>query len=104
GRQVYMQYCVSCHQPDGGGVPGLNPPLEKTSFVLGNKIKLVKIVLKGMNTQEEINGETYSNVMPPFEFLKDQEISDVTTYIRNSFGNKAIAVTVPEVKLARKQK
>jgi mono/diheme cytochrome c family protein len=104
GKQVYMQYCVSCHQLDGGGVPGLNPPLEKTSFVLGNKNKLVKIILKGMNTHEDIDGETYTNVMPPFDFLKDQQISDVATYIRNSFGNKATAVTMPEVKLVRTKK
>jgi mono/diheme cytochrome c family protein len=104
GKQVYMQYCVACHQIDGGGVPGLNPPLEKTSFVLGSKSKLVKIVLKGMNTHEEIAGETYTNVMPPFDYLKDQQVSDVITYIRNSFGNKATAATLAEVKAARMKK
>lgn len=104
GKQVYMQYCVACHQLDGGGVPGLNPPLERTSFVLGSKSKLVKIVLKGMNTHEEIEGETYTNVMPPFDYLKDQQVSDVLTYIRNSFGNKATAATLAEVKAARMKK
>ena len=104
GMQVYMQYCVTCHQRDGGGVPGLNPPLEKTSFVAGNKRRLVGIILKGMNTHEDIDGETYSNIMPPFAFLKDQAVSDVATYIRNSFGNKFTAVTVAEVKLVRAKK
>lgn len=104
GKQVYMQYCVACHQLDGGGVPGLNPPLEKTAFVLGNKGKLVKIIIKGMNTHEEIEGETYTNVMPPFGYLKDQQVSDVITYIRNSFGNKATAATLAEVKAARIKK
>lgn len=104
GKQVYIQYCVACHQLDGGGVPGLNPPLEKTTFVLGNKSKLVKIIIKGMNTHEEIEGETYTNVMPPFDYLKDQQVSDVITYIRNSFGNKATAITPAEVKAARIKK
>jgi mono/diheme cytochrome c family protein len=40
--------------------------------------------------------------MPPQEStLKDQEIADVLTYIRNSFGNKASLVTAAEVKAMR---
>jgi mono/diheme cytochrome c family protein len=101
GKKVYTQFCVTCHQPDGGGVPKLNPPLEKTSYVLGSKTKLIRVVLKGLNTHEEIDGESYSNVMAPFNFLTDLQISDVLTYIRNSFGNTAIAVTPGDVKYVR---
>ena len=101
GKKVYIQFCVTCHQADGGGVPNLNPPLEKTSYVLGSKTRLIRIVLKGLNTHEEIDGESYSNVMAPFNFLTDLQISDVLTYIRNSFGNKAIAVTPGDVKYVR---
>jgi mono/diheme cytochrome c family protein len=101
GKKLYGIYCISCHQADGGGVPGLNPPLAKTTWVLGNKTKLITVILKGMNTHEEIEGEEYSNVMAPFNFLKDQEISDLLTYVRNSFGNKASAVTVGDVKFVR---
>jgi mono/diheme cytochrome c family protein len=50
----------------------------------------------------EIDGETYTNKMPPLKtILKDQEIADVLTYIRSSFGNKASAVTAAEVKAVR---
>lgn len=101
GKKLYTQYCASCHQPDGGGVPGLNPPLEKTSYVLGSKTKLIRIILKGLNTHEEIDGETYSNNMAPFNYLTDQQISDVLTFVRNSFGNKASAVTPGDVKYVR---
>ena len=101
GKKVYTLHCVSCHQPDGGGVPGLNPPLERTSYVLGSKTKLIRIVLKGMNTHEEIDGEIYNNTMAPLNYLTDQQISDVLTYIRNSFGNKASAVTPGDVKYVR---
>ncbi len=101
GKKVYTQYCSPCHQADGSGVPGLNPPLEKTPHVLGNKSALIKIILKGMNTHEEINGETYNNVMAPHNHLTDQQISDVLSYVRNSFGNKATVITVAEVKTVR---
>jgi mono/diheme cytochrome c family protein len=33
--------------------------------------------------------------------LQDQEIADVLTYVRNSFGNKASMVTAAEVKALR---
>ncbi|MGO4290174.1 c-type cytochrome [Chitinophaga sp. RAB17] len=101
GKKVYEQYCLTCHQVDGSGVPHLNPPLTKTTFVLGNKTKLVQIVLKGMQSSEPIDDEYYSNNMPPHNFLKDQEIADVLTYVRNNFGNKANAVTATEVKTIR---
>jgi mono/diheme cytochrome c family protein len=104
GKLVYNQYCITCHQADGSGVPSLNPPLSKTSWVLGPKAKLIGVVLKGLNTHEEIDGETYHNVMPPMNFLSDKQVADVLTYVRNSFGNKASAVTVGEVKTERVKK
>jgi mono/diheme cytochrome c family protein len=39
--------------------------------------------------------------MAPHDFLKDQEVADVLTYIRNSFGNKASLLTAAEVKAQR---
>jgi mono/diheme cytochrome c family protein len=87
--------------PDGTGVPNLNPPLAKSSWVTGDKKRLINVVLKGLDQQVEIDGEYYSNVMAPHDFLKDQEVADVLTYIRNSFGNKASLLTAAEVKTQR---
>jgi mono/diheme cytochrome c family protein len=101
GKKVYDAYCLSCHMEDGAGVPRMNPTLIKTKWVLGDKKKLVGIVLNGMDEEIEIDGHAYTNPMAPHDFLKDQEIADVLTYIRNSFGNKASAVTTAEVKAAR---
>lgn len=86
---------------DGGGVPNMNPPLVKTSYVLGDKKRIIKVVLNGFTQNVDIDGESYSNNMPPQNFLKDQEVADVLTYVRNSFGNKAVAVKVAEVKAVR---
>lgn len=101
GKVLYQNICLACHQADGSGVPRMNPPLIKTSFVLGDKTKLITIVLKGLNDDVEIEGEYYSNPMPPQAQLKDQEIADVLTFVRNSFGNKASAVQPAEVKAVR---
>ncbi len=97
GKKVYTQYCISCHQADGGGVQNMNPPLIKTTYVLGDKGKLVSILQNGFKENVEINGDTYSNNMPSFNYLKDQEIADVLTFVRNSFGNKASMVSLKEV-------
>jgi mono/diheme cytochrome c family protein len=39
--------------------------------------------------------------MPPNPEMKDQQIADVLTYIRNSFGNKAASVKASDVKAVR---
>lgn len=101
GKAVYAQQCLVCHQADATGVPNLNPPLINTTYVLGDKATMIKIVLNGFKDDVEINGKTYTNVMPPHDTMKDQEIADVLTYVRKSFGNKASTITVADVRKAR---
>lgn len=101
GKLVYTNVCLACHMADGGGVQNMNPPLIKTTYVSGDKIALIKIVLNGFKEDVEINGQTYSNNMTPHADLKDQQIADVLTYIRKSFGNKFSDVTAAEVKKTR---
>jgi mono/diheme cytochrome c family protein len=101
GKILYKEICASCHQADGSGVPRMNPPLIKTTYVLGDKSKLIKVLLLGLNEEVEIDGEYYSNPMPSQATLKDDEIAAVLTFVRNSFGNKAAAVTAAEVKKVR---
>lgn len=105
GKKVYDQICVACHGVDGGGMPRMNPPLWKTSYVLGDKKALAKIILKGLKGGEvEIDGDRFENAMPAQEsLLSDQQIADVLTYVRNSFGNKASSVTITEVRNVRNQ-
>jgi len=101
GKIVYTSVCLACHMADGGGVQNMNPPLINTSYVLGDKTTLIKIVLNGFKEDVQINGQTYSNNMTPHSDLKDQQIADVLTYVRKSFGNKASAVTTMEVTKVR---
>ena len=100
GKKVYTLQCTSCHQADGMGVLNMNPPLNSKQ-VTGDKNKLIGIVIKGSSTHDEIDGIAYNNVMLPNTLINDQEIADVLTYIRNSFGNRASAVKLSEVKSVR---
>ena len=103
GEKVYKTVCLACHQADGEGVRRMAPTLSKTKWILGNKQALSKIVLNGLKGGEvEVDGDTFDNPMPPqATVLTDQQVADVLTYVRNSFGNKASAVTTAEVKAAR---
>jgi len=101
GKIVYTTVCLACHMADGGGVLHRNPPLINTTYVLGNKTALIKIVLHGFNENVEINGKTYSNTMGAHDNLTDSQIADVLTYVRRSFGNKAGAVKTAEVSKVR---
>jgi len=101
GENVYKTYCLACHQANGTGNPGMFPPLDQTKKVLGNKDELIGIILHGLSGKIEVKGETYYQAMAPHKFLSDQQIADVLTYIRNSFGNSASMVTKEEVRKVR---
>ncbi|UFH54888.1 cytochrome c [Spirosoma sp. KNUC1025] len=100
GQLIYEQNCLTCHQANGSGVPNLNPPLRGTDWVLGDKTRLINVVLKGLQGQE-VEGDTYDNAMPAHDFLTDAQIADVLTYVRSNFGNKASEITAEEVKALR---
>ncbi|HXB45739.1 MAG TPA: cytochrome c [Puia sp.] len=102
GKIIYEQTCLPCHQADAGGVPGMNPPLRKSSYVQGTPARLINILLRGLNDGVEIDGETYSNPMPSFStVLKDEEIADVLSYLRSNFGNKAGPISKSQVSRIR---
>jgi mono/diheme cytochrome c family protein len=101
GKKVYDQYCLVCHQVDGQGVPNAFPPLSQTEYVNGDTDRLIGIVLNGLSGEIEVNGVVYNGVMVPHNFLSDQEVADVITYVRSNFGNSAPAVTADQVAKVR---
>lgn len=101
GKLVYFQFCMACHMANGEGVPGLYPPLTQTEMVLGDKSKLIDIVINGMEGAIEVKGEKYNNIMAKLDYLQDQQVADVLSYVRTNFGNDTSEVTVGEVAAVR---
>lgn len=102
GEGIYTQNCAVCHQKNGGGVPNLNPPLQGTDYVTGDKDRLIKFLLQGSSDNPiEVKGSTYTNVMPSFGSLDDAALADVLTYVKNSFGNDSGTVSEEEVQRVR---
>jgi len=103
GKKIYETRCLVCHQADGGGVPNMNAPLDGSTNVVSSDIgRLVKIIKNGFNERVELDGLYYSNSMTPNPDFTPAQISDVLSFIRTSWSNKASKVTIAQVQLALK--
>ncbi len=104
GKAVYMQTCFVCHQPEGQGVAGQIPPLAKSDFLATlDKEDYIRGVLFGRTGEIVVNGQVYNGTMVPMNYLSDDDIADVLTYVRNSFGNSGDAVSAQEVAQVRQE-
>ena len=102
GEELYKTNCLACHQADGSGVPNMYPPVWPNDWIK-DKEKLIDIMLHGLKGEIQVGDETYNNAMPPHDGMSDQEIADVLTYVRTSFGNDLGPITKEEVAAARKK-
>lgn len=97
GQEIYLKYCMACHQASGSGVQGMYPTLQKTDWVNGDKTRLINLLLNGQQGEITVNGQVFRGVMPTHQFLTDAQIADVLTYVRSNFGNSSVAVLPEEV-------
>jgi mono/diheme cytochrome c family protein len=80
------------------------PPLAGSEWVNGDKIKLIEIVLNGLQGPVEVKGKGYDGLMPAHGgFLDDNAVASIISYIRKNkkFDNKADLVSPPEVHRVR---
>jgi mono/diheme cytochrome c family protein len=105
GAKVYGLHCAQCHGDEGSGEPGAFPPLKgNRAVVLADPTNVVRVVLQG-GYLPATAGNPRPHGMPPFQhLLGDEEIAAVTTFIRNSWGNRASAVGTIEVYRARERR
>jgi mono/diheme cytochrome c family protein len=103
GQDVYITYCLSCHQMGGVGVSETYPPLANADYLKTlTSNKLINIILKGQTDTISVNGTSYSLAMDAIGYLSDDQVADVINFIRNSWGNKTDSlVTSSQVKAAR---
>jgi len=103
GKGLYGRICAACHLGSGKGVPGNNiPPLAGSAMVQADATVPIRIVLHGFKGPILRNGVAINGQMAAWkDQLSDQEIADVLTYVRSTFGNTGAAVTADEVKIVR---
>jgi hypothetical protein len=106
GQEVYFREGSLRHLPPARRQrprPRL-PPIANSPWVTQDRDRLIKIVLYGLIGPLEVNGVKYDGQVPMTPFggmLKDEEIANVLTYVRNHFGNQAAPVSPAEVKAVR---
>ena len=96
-----MQTCFVCHQVTGEGLPGQIPPLAKSDFLMADKERSIRFVLRGQTGEIVVNGKKFNGTMAPLNNLSDDEIANALTYVRNSFGNSGDAVSPEAVRKVR---
>ena len=101
GARLYTQACASCHMADGSGVPHMHPPLVGSAVIAGDPATLVRVLLQGPAAALPAARPSYSNPMPPFSSLTDEDLAAVLTYLRTTFGKGASAVTPASVAAQR---
>jgi mono/diheme cytochrome c family protein len=102
GANIYADECSGCHGANGKGAAGLFPALDRSSVVQQtDPTTLMHVVLRGALSVGTDKAPT-APAMPEFGWLlNDEQVADVLTYIRNSWGNAASSVSASEVSKAR---
>jgi mono/diheme cytochrome c family protein len=103
GAAIYSDACASCHLENGVGQPHLFPPLgHDTGVQQTNPDSVLHLILGGTRIGS-LHGHATPLAMPSFAWkLNDQEVADVATYVRNSWGNNAPAVSASRAAQMRK--
>lgn len=87
GSIVYDDFCMTCHLPDGKGVPKAFPPLANSDYLMNKRQESIKSIKFGLSGPITVNGQKYNGVMAPMG-LSNEEVADVMNYITNSWGNE----------------
>lgn len=98
GASVYIDNCAACHRTDGRGYTRVFPALAGNPVLQGNDpTSLIHVVLAG-GTLPATQMAPSTFTMPAFAWrLSDQEVADVVSFIRGSWGNQGAPVSAADV-------
>jgi mono/diheme cytochrome c family protein len=95
GKEIYADFCITCHLDKGEGVPNVFPPLAQSDYLMQNREASIRAVKYGQDGEIEVNGQSYNSVMMD-PGLTDEEVADVLNYVLNSWGNTSGEQITPE--------
>src|SRR5205807_2653245 len=102
GKEIYARNCIACHEADGSSSPRIYPPLNGNALLQSaDPASTLRVLLDGAQTVTTPRAPNTGSMPAYAKQLSDQEIADVTNYIRNSWGNAAPTVTAEQVRKAR---
>jgi cytochrome c553 len=90
GRTVYLKECADCHGEGGEGHAPVGPALAGNRAVtLHSAANAIRVVLFGGFPPGTSDNLRPFGMPPYYPFLSDEQIADVLTYVRSSWGNAA---------------
>lgn len=105
GEKLYKGACIACHEADGSGAPRIYPPLPgNANLQSADPSSTLRVILDGAETVTTPRAPNGGSMPAYAAKMSDQQIADVTTFIRNSWGNAAPAVSPAQVAKARRTK
>ena len=103
GGLGYNQFCATCHRRDGKGIVGLFPPLAGNRSILSDDpTSAIHVTLSGWKSAAT-KGQPRVVGMPEFGTLTDDELADIITFMRSSWGNQGSPVNAAQIKKVRDQ-
>ena len=96
------KHCADCHGAQGQGATGAYPPLAgNRAVVMASSVNTVQAIVSG-GFAPATAGHPQPYGMPPFRtLLSPAEIAAVASYVRQSWGNRAGAVSSLDVQRVR---
>ncbi|MBC3963154.1 cytochrome c [Pseudomonas simiae] len=104
GASVYIDNCAACHRTDGHGYTRVFPALAGNPVLqTADATSLINILLSG-GTLPATHTAPSTFTMPAFAWrLSDQEVADVVSFVRGSWGNTGGAISAAQVADIRKK-
>jgi len=106
GQKVYTEYCKTCHQANGQGMPPVYPPIAGSDYLKSQSRPTVAgEVVNGKTGKVKVNGKEYNGVMAPLPAkYTDADVAAVLTYVYNSWGNPGGVFSAKDIAKVRKKK
>ncbi|MGA1676134.1 MAG: cytochrome D1 domain-containing protein [Pseudomonadales bacterium] len=101
GQARYLETCARCHQPDGGGVAGVYPPLHNAPRLWSDRSEPIRAVLGGRSSQLDDSDRRFDHAMPNHGYLGNEVIAETLTFIQAAWGPGGAPFTAAEVAAVR---
>ena len=97
GQRLYIAVCAGCHGVEGEGTPSMAPAMTTNAELrLPRPTNLLAVLADGIPWREFPHGRLQD--MPGFtDLLTDQEIADLSNYLRATWGGRAPDVAAADV-------
>ncbi len=98
GERLYLQHCSNCHQPDGGGLRRVYPPIAGSDYLDANFKRVICGMKYGMEGEIKVNGVMYNQAMPGVISLTELELAELATYICDKWAKPRGVIEVKDIR------